>query len=143
MTTNANPGRTPKASTQTPPTTPKARVRKRDRIRAAAKGKTFGMSTIALIGTAAVGILGYVGFRKVDADRLKADPTAKPLADEIVDRATSAAATARDKVQTVAGDVAEKTSATVHDLGRTAVSVKDDIVARTGIGADAAKSDAA
>jgi hypothetical protein len=143
LTTNSNPGRTPRASTQTPPTTPKARVRKRDRIRTAAKGKTFGMSTMGLIATAAIGVLGYVGFRKVDADRLKADPNARPLADEIVDRATTATSTARDKVQDVAGAVAAKTSATVHDLGEAAASLKDDVAARAGIGSGDEKSDAA
>lgn len=136
--TSRNHGRTPKASTQSIPTTPKARKRKRDRIRAAAKNRTFGVSTIAVIGTVALGALGYLGFRKIDAERLKADPTAKPLADEIVDRASSMAGDVRDKATTIASDVkgraatlasevSGRASATVHDLGVKTGAIKDRI----------------
>jgi len=135
-TTKRGAGRTPKASTQSIPTTPKTRIRKRDRIRDAATSRTFGVSAIAIIGTAALGALGYLGFRKVDADRQKADPTAKPLADAIVDRATAIAGDVKDRAQSIASDVSDRASATVHDLGRTAQAVKEDVAARVGFGTD-------
>lgn len=132
MTTTTNkrgPGRPRKNSTNSSAQT---RVRKRDRIRDAATSRTFGVSAIALIGTAALGALGYLGFRKVDADRLKADPNAKPLADEIVDRASAIAGDVKDRAQSIAADVSDRASATVHELGRTAHAVKEDVAARTG-----------
>jgi hypothetical protein len=124
-------------------TTP--RMRKRDRIRSAAGQKTLGVAALATIGAVTAGFIGLLGFRKLDADRLKADPNAKPLADEIRDRAASAAVQVRDKATElatdvkdrateIAGDVRDTTSATVHDLGKRATAIKDEVVDRTRLG---------
>jgi len=121
------------------------RIRKRDRIRSAVDQKTLGVAAIATLGAIAAGAIGVLGFRRIDADRLKADPDAKPLADEIRDRASSTASHVAGKASEIAGDVMDRASemasdvrdttrATVHDIGKRAGAIKDEVIDRTRLG---------
>ncbi len=145
MTTESNRGRRAPRTVAAAKTADKARVRKRDRIRSAVDQKTLGVAAIATLGAIAAGAIGILGFRKIDADRLKSDPNAKPLADEIRDRASSTASHVShkaseiasdvlDRASEIASDVREGTKATVHDIGKRAGAIKDEVLDRTRLG---------
>lgn len=111
-----------------------APARKRDRIRAAVDQKTLGVAAVATIGALAAGAIGFLGFRRIDAGRRRADPQAKPLADEIRDRASSAASGVMERASDIASDVRDRASATVHEIGTRAGAIKDEVLERTRLG---------